>query len=97
MPDATLFDTPTIATIEGPVAEQGPVPADLKCRESRLRRRAKRCGLRLMKSRSRNPNDASYGRYQVVTDVVLCGRQSRSTGYGANLDAIERFLVDYDD
>lgn len=37
-----------------------------KARESRLRRKARRQGLRMVKSRSRDPRVFDYGRYRLV-------------------------------
>ncbi len=37
-----------------------------KARESRLRRQARRQGLRLVKSRSRDPRAFDYGRYRLI-------------------------------
>ena len=60
-------------------------------REDRLRRKARRQGLRLVKSRDRNPEIPGYGLYMVVDDrnnVVAGG----SGIYGIDLDAVEAAL-----
>jgi hypothetical protein len=69
-----------------------------KARENRLRRLARRQDLRLEKSRTRNPDAPSYGRYSLVDGRPLDGsnwrvRQDVCGGeYGATLDEIEAWL-----
>jgi hypothetical protein len=63
-----------------------------KVRENRLRRAAERQGLRLRKSRARDPRAIGHGTYMLVDDrnnVVAYGLQS---GYGLSLDEIEDHL-----
>jgi hypothetical protein len=60
-------------------------------REDRLRRQARRQGLRLVTSRDRNPEIPGYGLYMIVDDrnnVVAGG----SGIYGIDLDAVEAAL-----
>ena len=62
-----------------------------KVREDRLRRAAKRQGLRLIKSRTRDPRALDYGGYWVMDEV-----QQRAHGpvpSGMTLDEVERFLT----
>ena len=60
-------------------------------REDRLRRKARRQGLRLVKSRERNREIAGYGLYMIVDD-----RNNLMAGgpciYGIDLDAVEAAL-----
>jgi hypothetical protein len=83
--------TPGIATgiIPGMTADQ-----QLKVRENRLRRVAERQGLRLVKSRRRDPRAIDYGTFGLVdpaTNTLVAG--SASTGYGLSLDDIEEQLT----
>lgn len=66
---------------------------DLKVLENRLRRVADRQGLRLQKSRARDPLALTYSTYQLV-DVRTGGLAvgSISFGYGLGLDDVERAL-----
>jgi len=68
-------------------------PAE-KVRENRLRRMAERQGLRLEKSRRRDPRAIDYGTYQLV-DVVTNARRAVGwqSGYGLTLDGIEEELT----
>lgn len=65
-----------------------------KVRENRLRRAAERQGLRLEKSKRRDPLALEYGTFQLVdaatTTTVACAFPNR--GYGMTLDEIEREL-----
>jgi hypothetical protein len=76
-------DTPTNTT------------TDIKVRENRLRRAAQRQGLRLEKSRARDPRDITYGTYQLV-DVRYGGAVhadcTAGRGYGLDLDDVEQHL-----
>ncbi|MGD8194832.1 hypothetical protein ACEXQB_010110 [Herbiconiux sp. P18] len=65
-----------------------------KVLENRLRRSAARQGLRLVKSRRRDPQALTYGTYGLIdlsnnTWVVYGG----GDGYGVDLDIIERELA----
>jgi hypothetical protein len=56
--------------------------------ESSLRRRARAQGLRLEKSRARNPRDIGYGTYHLVdvsTNMVVEGMPD---GFGLSLDVV---------
>jgi hypothetical protein len=71
----------------------GSTPADDQSREQRLRRAAKRQGLRLVKSRRRDPRAHDYGSYALVdvyTNMLVAGDQN--TGYGLGLDEVEESL-----
>ena len=66
--------------------------SDEKVRENRLRRMAERQGLRLIKSRRRDPRALDYGAYWLVdleTDGVVRG----DSNVGATLDEIEAYLT----
>lgn len=66
-----------------------------KVRENRLRRMADRQGLRLDKSRRRDPRALDYGGYHLVnpsTNVLIFGEVA-GRGFGASLDEIERYLT----
>jgi hypothetical protein len=64
-----------------------------KVRENRLRRAADRQGLRLEKSRQRDPRATLYGTYHLVDEgtnaLAVWGSQG---GYGLSLDEIEDAL-----
>lgn len=65
-----------------------------KVRENRLRRMAERQGLRLEKSRRRDPRALDYGGYMIVraaTNTVEAGGHPQP--YSLDLDAAERFLT----
>jgi hypothetical protein len=65
-----------------------------KVRENRLRRAAARQGLRLEKSRRRDPRALGYGTYQLVnerTNQVTAG--DLTAGYGLTLEDVERALT----
>jgi hypothetical protein len=65
-----------------------------KVREARLRRIAERQGLRLQKSRRRDPLALDYDSYQVIdprSNMVVFGELA-GHGFGATLDAIEAYL-----
>ncbi|MFI6329880.1 hypothetical protein ACIBBG_16455 [Micromonospora chersina] len=60
-----------------------------KVRENRLRRMAERQGLKLLKSRRRDPRATDYGKYwlaNVSTDTLETGE------HGLTLDEIEAYL-----
>jgi len=71
------------------------VDRDEKTREDRLRHLARRKGLRLVKSRSRNPETVGFGHYKIIDpdrNWVVAG-----TGNGSeplfNLDDVEEYLT----
>lgn len=72
--------------------DQQTLEAD-KVRENRLRRMAERQGLRVEKSRRRDPRATDFGTYHLVdvetNTIVAYGLQS---GYGLSLDEIEAAL-----
>jgi hypothetical protein len=64
-----------------------------KVRENRLRRAAERQGLRLEKSRLRDPRAINYGTFRLVnaqTNTLEVG--ASQSGYGLSLDEIETAL-----
>ena len=64
-------------------------------RENRLRRAADRQGLRLERSRRRDPRALGFGTYRLVSvrsgAVVAAGSES---GYGLTLDQVEQRLTE---
>ena len=60
----------------------------MKVRENRLRRAAGRQGLRLVKSRRRDPRAYDYGRYWLQGE----NRALLTSEYGVTLDEVEKFL-----
>ena len=74
------FPIPTLAVLEAMT------PREVKTLETRLRRAAERQGLRLDKSRRRDPHALDYGTYQLVD--IETGDPMPSpleTGYGLDL------------
>ena len=71
-----------------------------KTRETRLRRMAERQGLRLVKSRLRDPNAIGYGKYVLInleTNTVAVPDGDGPTGQPAwDLDEIEAWLTGKD-
>lgn len=66
-----------------------------KVRENRLRRIADRRGLRLERSRARDPQALTFGGYQLInlqTGSCECGWGNAARGFAASLDDIEEFL-----
>jgi hypothetical protein len=62
-----------------------------KTREQRLRRAARRQGLELMKSRTRDPRALDYGRWYILdgqTSAIVAGDPNRM-----DLDDVERYLL----
>jgi hypothetical protein len=70
------------------------VEATGRTREDRLRRRVKRQGLRLVKSRRRDPQDADYGRYALIDPAgsPVLGRGTDGS-YPMTLDDVEAWLT----
>jgi hypothetical protein len=67
---------------------------DAKVRENRLRRMAERQGLRLEKSRRRDPRAVDYGKYMLVNPTingVVAGIVAGRPGF--DLDDVEEFLA----
>lgn len=65
--------------------------------ETRLRRAADRQGLRLEKSRQRDPNAALYGTYQLVDiagNYVVYSNSALQRGYGLGLDDVAQYLTE---
>ena len=66
----------------------------IKVRENRLRRMAERQGLRLVKSRRRDPLAVDYGRYRIETaDGVEPKRFASPMGRGLSLSEVEDRLT----
>jgi hypothetical protein len=66
-----------------------------KIRENRLRRMAERQGLKLEKSRRRDPRATGYGTYMLVDpdrNTIVAG--DRNSGYGMSLEEIEKALTE---
>jgi hypothetical protein len=63
--------------------------SEYKVLENRLRRAARRQGLHLEKSRTRDPQALDYGRYWLLDDrnIVVYGHRYRAT-----LDQIAKYL-----
>jgi len=67
-----------------------------KIRENRLRRMAERQGLKLEKSRRRDPRAWDFGTYQLVdpyTNTIVAHNFATGRGYGLSLDEIEEYLA----
>jgi hypothetical protein len=74
------------------VPSGGSVAAE-KSWENRLRREAARQGLRLEKSRKRNPKAAGFGTYRLVdagSGAIVASKHG--TGWGLSLREVERQL-----
>lgn len=74
---------------------------DEKIRENRLRRMAERQGLKLVKSRRRDPRALDYGRYWLVLAEGVQPTEARDrrelvagSRTGRSLDEIEEVLTD---
>jgi hypothetical protein len=66
---------------------------EVKVRENRLRRAAERQGLRLVKSRRRDPRAFDYGKYMLVDSESNAIVHGLVAGHiGAGLDDIEAYL-----
>jgi hypothetical protein len=64
--------------------------------ENRMRRAAERQGLRLEKSRARDPNAIDYGTYQLVDqrhNTVVKKDWNSPRGYGLDLHDVGRYLL----
>lgn len=66
---------------------------DEKVRENRLRRMAERQGLRLVKSRRRDPRAIGYGGYMIVNQDNNAVAGEIDSARALNLDAIEDYLT----
>jgi hypothetical protein len=65
-----------------------------KTREQRLRFELDKIGFRLMRSRVRNQDDPTYGRYFIVDPERNLLMTGPGTEDGVELDAVERWLAD---
>jgi hypothetical protein len=64
-----------------------------KVRENRLRRMADRQGLRLVKSRRRDPRASDYGTYVLVDQNNVIEYGAWTGRFAASLDDIEAYLT----
>lgn len=80
--------------LEGEARAAGDNAQAEKIRENRLRRMAHRQGLRVYKSRRRDPRAIDYGGYLIADDRnrVVAGDSS----YSMDLDDVERYLSEDD-
>ena len=65
--------------------------------ENRLRRMADRRGLKLVKSRARDPHALTYGGYHLInlgSDEVVCGSGNVNRNFAASLQEIEDYLME---
>jgi hypothetical protein len=66
-----------------------------KVLENRLRRKLDRMGYRLMKSRARDPDDITYGGYQIV-DVqingLVAGNGNAGRCYALDLAGVQEWI-----
>jgi hypothetical protein len=65
-----------------------------KVYENRLRRMAQRQGLRLEKSRRRDPRAIGFSTYMLVDSNNTITAGDQQNGYGLSLDDIERALTE---
>jgi hypothetical protein len=67
-----------------------------RSRENRLRCAARRLGLRLKKSRARDPHDVTFGGYMLVylerNAIAYAAAGHKGYGYSLSLDGVEAFL-----
>ena len=66
-------------------------------REDRLRRKLDRMGYKLMKSRARDPDDITYGGYQIINlehGGVDAGYGNANRGFAFDLDQVEEWIAD---
>jgi hypothetical protein len=76
-------------------ADTTPMTAAEKAFENRLRRQLQRMGYYLMKSRTRDPYDITFGGYQIVdiqTNGLVGGHGNAGRGYGFNLDDVQDWI-----
>lgn len=64
-----------------------------KVRENRLRRMAQRQGLRVIKSRRRDPRALDYGLYELVDEHNHPTGWAWRSDYGATIDELEEYLT----
>jgi hypothetical protein len=67
-----------------------------RSRENRLRRTARRMGLRLEKSRARDPHDVTFGGYMLIyierNAIAYCAAGDKGHDYSLTLDGVEAYL-----
>jgi hypothetical protein len=68
--------------------------SDEKVRENRLRRMAERQGLRLVKSRRRDPHALDYHRYALISEneYKIAGGWKEGGRFGFTIDEVEALL-----
>lgn len=67
-----------------------------KVNENRLRRMAERQGLKLMKSRRRDPRAIDYGGYMLVNAYNMIVAGASPNAYSMSIDDVEAWLTDDD-
>lgn len=87
---------PPASGIASGTVSRMPTSTPEKVRENLLRRMADRQGLRLEKSRRRDPYAWGYGTYQLVDNATgaLVTANANGRGYGWTLDEIEERLTE---
>ena len=66
-----------------------------KVRENRVRRMAERQGLKVVKSRRKDPRGIGYGKYKVLDATTMKPVfGSKPDEYSATLDEVEAWLID---
>jgi hypothetical protein len=74
-----------------------PMTENEKVRENRLRRAAERQGLKLEKSRVRDPRALTYGGWRLVAEQggIVYGDEAKASrgSYGLSLDQVEEYLL----
>lgn len=86
--------------LEQAMTDEGGLPmsdvhASDAAREDRLRRKARRLGLRLVRSRRRDRRAPKYGTYALLdlhSDVIFVCAPASANGYGLHLDDVEAWL-----
>jgi hypothetical protein len=70
---------------------------DDKVRENRLRRKAERVGLKVEKSRRRDPDAPDFGRYRICRgNLIVDGYDGTERQFAWDLDEVEYFLENAD-
>jgi hypothetical protein len=66
---------------------------DYKVRENRLRRKAERVGLKLEKSRRRDPDAPDFGRYRLCRgNMIIAGYDGTERQFAWDLDEAEYYF-----
>lgn len=93
-PDGTRMVCPDCVTpAERQAMDEADMALDAKVRENKLRRMAERQGLRLVKSRRRDPRAIGYGGFMIVdqNNVVVAGEVDSARAL--DLDTVEHYLT----